>query len=463
MGTLRKASGPSRAPPGVVRRSRVLDHFAQPRQAGVGSCGLVLARGVIPVDPALGAQPLAVRTTKRLQWETEQHVFARERAQVEQTGFGDGQQRLRCPCGRVNEQVVEVDLQPLAERGQAADTLGLSPGLHPARGVQALGRAGQAEFALQIRDVQVVTDLDAGVIELEETVVPDRLVEHEPDVEAQRLTGQTPTRPKGSSQTSDRIIARKVLSVNKCKLVRDISTRLCQNWSEHAAVRRRHSPPLAIWYYSSSRTADNIPTLLLATTNPGKLSELRALLSRPGVDLTDLYRPGIEFSVPQEGADYAANAVAKALAYAQAAGLWTLADDTGLEVDALGGAPGLRSARPAEGGAARRASLLQHLAAHPRPWTARFRCAVALASPEGETATGHGVCEGEITPVARGDNGFGYDPLFVVAGTGKTMAELTFAEKNRLGHRAGAVEDLHSRLRQGELPNAPLSESFPQA
>jgi len=424
----------------------------------------VLALGVIPVNPALGTQPLAVRTTKRLQGETEQHVFARERAQVEQAGFGDGQQRLCRPQCRVNEQVVNGDYQPLLERGQATDTLGLSPGLHPARGVQALGRPGQAEVPLQIRNVQVVTDLDAGVIELEDTVVPDRLVEHEPDVEAQRSTGQTPTRPKRSSQTSDRIIARKVLSVNKCKLVRNISARLCHNWSQDAAVGRRLSPLLAIWYYSSSQTATNIQTLLLlATTNPGKLSELRALLSRPGVDLTDLTRAGIEFSVPEEGADYAANALAKALAYAQAAGLWTLADDTGLEVDALGGAPGLRSARLAEGDAARRASLLQHLAAHPRPWIARFRCAVALASPVGETAVGHGVCEGEITPAARGDNGFGYDSLFVVAGTGKTMAELTFAEKNRLGHRAGAVEDLLSRLRRGELPNAPLSASVPRA
>ena len=197
--------------------------------------------------------------------------------------------------------------------------------------------------------------------------------------------------------------------------------------------------------------------LLIATTNTGKLAELRALLSQTGVDLTDLRRLGIEISVPEEGADYGENAVAKSLAYALASGLWTLADDTGLEVDALGGAPGLRSARLAEDDAARRASLLQRLARHPRPWEARFRCAVALASPDGETAVGEGACLGEIIPVARGTNGFGYDPLFVVAGTGQTMAELPFDVKNRLGHRAGAVEDLLSRLRRGALPNAPLS------
>ncbi len=206
-----------------------------------------------------------------------------------------------------------------------------------------------------------------------------------------------------------------------------------------------------------------ISPLLLATTNPGKLTELQALIGPTGVDLTDLRQVGIEFTVPEEGADYAANAITKALTYAQAAGLWTLADDTGLEVDALGGAPGLRSARLAEGDSARRASLLRQLARHQRPWKARFRCAVALASPEGETAVGNGVCQGEITPIERGDNGFGYDPLFVVAGTGRTMAELTFAEKNRLGHRAGAVEDLLARLRHGELPNAPLSPGFPRA
>src|SRR3990170_980541 len=196
--------------------------------------------------------------------------------------------------------------------------------------------------------------------------------------------------------------------------------------------------------------------LLIATTNPGKLAELQALLSRSGAVLTDLRQTGIDLSVPEEGGDYAENALAKALAYAQASGLWTLADDTGLEVDALGGAPGLRSARLAEDDAARRASLLERLAKHPRPWTARFRSAVVLASPTGERAFGDGICYGEIIPDARGENGFGYDPLFVVAGTGQTMAELPFEVKNRLGHRAGAVNHLLARLRRGALPTAPL-------
>lgn len=198
------------------------------------------------------------------------------------------------------------------------------------------------------------------------------------------------------------------------------------------------------------------PLLLLATTNAGKLAELHALLSGKGVDLTDLIQEQIKATIPEEGADYAENALAKAVGYARLSGLWTLADDTGLEVDALGGEPGLRSARAAGDDAARRAKLLARLAALPRPWVARFRCVVALASPGGENATGRGVCEGEVIPEERGENGFGYDPIFLVAGTGKTMAELSAETKNHLGHRGGAVEDLFRRHQRGALPGAPF-------
>jgi XTP/dITP diphosphohydrolase len=199
-----------------------------------------------------------------------------------------------------------------------------------------------------------------------------------------------------------------------------------------------------------------VTQLLLATTNPGKLAELRSLLEERGVELTDLRREGVMVAIPEVGADYAENALAKAVGYARASGLWTLADDTGLEVEALGGEPGLRSARAAGDDAARRARLLSRLAAHPRPWPARFCCAVALASPDGEAATGHGICQGEIIPDERGENGFGYDPIFLVAGSGMTMAELPPHVKDQMGHRGGAVEDLLSRLRQGALPNSPL-------
>jgi len=179
--------------------------------------------------------------------------------------------------------------------------------------------------------------------------------------------------------------------------------------------------------------------LLLATTNPGKLEELRALLARLPVQLTDPGAIGLDLEVEEDGADYAANATTKAAAFAQASGLWSLADDTGLEVDALGGAPGLHSRRVAGSDPERRQRLLTLLAPYPRPWTAVFRCAVALASPDGTVAVAHGECPGEILPAARGTGGFGYDPLFLVEGTSQTMAELSLEEKNRVSHRARAV------------------------
>lgn len=191
-------------------------------------------------------------------------------------------------------------------------------------------------------------------------------------------------------------------------------------------------------------------TLLLATTNRGKLAELLDLLARTPARLTDLAQIGLDLEVPEEGQDYGEIALFKAVAYAAASGLWTVADDTGLEVDALHGEPGVRSARLAGGDEARRAALLERLAPYPRPWTARFRCAVALATPRGDSAVALGTCEGEMIPQARGENGFGYDPIFLVAGTGYTMAELPLRQKNRLSHRAHAVEallpELHLRL-----------------
>ena len=197
--------------------------------------------------------------------------------------------------------------------------------------------------------------------------------------------------------------------------------------------------------------------LLIATTNAGKLGELKTLLSGQGVVLTDLRQVDLDLAVVEDGPDYDSIARKKATLYAAASGLWTIADDTGLEVDALGGAPGVRTARLSEDDASRRARLLQLLAAHPRPWTARFRCSVALAGSRGQAAVGRGACEGEIIPQERGDHGFGYDPIFLVAGTPHTMAELPAAEKNRVSHRARAVHDLLAHLGRGALPGAPLS------
>ena len=188
-----------------------------------------------------------------------------------------------------------------------------------------------------------------------------------------------------------------------------------------------------------------MPHLLLATLNPGKRRELQDLLGSLGLDLLTPPLLGLNLTVDEVGDDYAVNAQRKALAFSQASGLWTLADDTGLEVDALEGAPGPMSARLAGAGrsdADRRQTLLHLLQDYPHPWTARFRCVTALASPSGQVDVAEGVCSGEVIPEERGDEGFGYDPIFLVAGAGRTMAELTLEEKNRLSHRAHAIRAL---------------------
>ena len=123
-------------------------------------------------------------------------------------------------------------------------------------------------------------------------------------------------------------------------------------------------------------------------------------------------------------------------------GLWTVADDTGLEVEILDGAPGLRSARVAKSDSERRALLLRTLASHPRPWAARFRCAVVLTGPGPLMDYAQGDVGGEIITEERGRDGFGYDSIFLVEATGKTMAELDLPTKNRISHRARAAQRL---------------------
>ncbi|MEW6240318.1 MAG: non-canonical purine NTP pyrophosphatase, partial [Chloroflexota bacterium] len=127
-----------------------------------------------------------------------------------------------------------------------------------------------------------------------------------------------------------------------------------------------------------------------------------------------------------------------------ASGLVSLADDSGLEVDALNGAPGLHSARYSlmqrASDTDRRAYLLHNLRGKPRPWTARFRATVAIATPRGDVELAEGICPGEIVPEERGTGGFGYDPIFLLQEMGLTMAELSMDEKNRLSHRARAVQ-----------------------
>lgn len=190
--------------------------------------------------------------------------------------------------------------------------------------------------------------------------------------------------------------------------------------------------------------------LLLATGNAGKLREIVALLQDLPLELVTPAMLGISHDVPELGDTYAENAALKAQAYAQKSNLLTLADDSGLEVDALDGAPGLHSARfspiPAASDADRRALLLHKLQDHPRPWTARFRCVVALAAPGDAIHFAEGICPGEIIPVERGQFGFGYDPIFLVGETGRTMAELPMDEKNQLSHRALAIQAIRPLL-----------------
>ena len=193
--------------------------------------------------------------------------------------------------------------------------------------------------------------------------------------------------------------------------------------------------------------------LLLATNNHGKLRELHSLLNDLiGVELVSPKDIGLVLNVEEVGETYAENAALKAKAFANASGLVALADDSGLEVDALDGAPGLYSARyaPKVGAtdADRREYLLQNLTGKPRPWTARFRATIAVAIPNGSVQFAAGICEGEISLEERGTGGFGYDPIFVLAGMHKTMAELSEEEKNQVSHRARAVKAADSIIKK---------------
>ncbi len=198
-----------------------------------------------------------------------------------------------------------------------------------------------------------------------------------------------------------------------------------------------------------------MPTLMLATSNSGKVAEFRALLALH-LDMSQLTIltprdwPKALPEVAETGATFAENARLKAQALAEVTGLPSLADDSGLCVDALGGLPGLRSARWAGAGASdadRNDLLLVSLATvPPERRTARFACVLALATPARETLTAEGVCEGLILNAPRGENGFGYDPLFFLPDLSRTMAELLPEEKNLVSHRARAMAGLAANL-----------------
>jgi XTP/dITP diphosphohydrolase len=192
--------------------------------------------------------------------------------------------------------------------------------------------------------------------------------------------------------------------------------------------------------------------LLIATGNKGKIKELRTLLAGLEVDLLTPGDIGLDLDVLEDGQNYEENAGKKARAYSQASGYVSLADDSGLEVDALGGAPGLYSARyspkPHATDADRRAYMLENLKGHPRPWKAHFHATIAIGTPDGPTLFAEGNCHGEIIPTERGNNGFGYDPIFYIPEMNATMAELSMDDKNRLSHRALAVNNAIPALRK---------------
>jgi XTP/dITP diphosphohydrolase len=206
-------------------------------------------------------------------------------------------------------------------------------------------------------------------------------------------------------------------------------------------------------------------TIVLATSNAGKILELRALLA----DLPIQFLPvaevlGEQPAIVEDGATFEENALIKARAVSRASATFALADDSGLEVDALAGRPGVRSARFAHERATdaeNNALLLRELedvAEGAR--SARFRCVLSLVGPghDAEVHVARGSCEGNICRAPRGNGGFGYDPLFVVAGhDGKTMAELSETDKNRVSHRARAVHSLRAVLLK--LVNAQLDEA----
>jgi XTP/dITP diphosphohydrolase len=184
-------------------------------------------------------------------------------------------------------------------------------------------------------------------------------------------------------------------------------------------------------------------TLLIASNNKGKLREIQAILHDIPLSLVLPSQLGLDLDVVEDGETYAQNASRKALAFSQASNLLSLADDSGLEVEVLGGKPGLHSARyaPWEGAtdADRRQYLLQQLTGKQGPWKARFHCTVAIATASGETFFVEGNCPGVIIAEERGSGGFGYDPVFYLPEYEKTMAELPMEEKNKISHRARAV------------------------
>lgn len=196
--------------------------------------------------------------------------------------------------------------------------------------------------------------------------------------------------------------------------------------------------------------------ILVATTNPGKIAEIKSMLDDniEWVCLSDF--PKIS-EIKEDGKTFAENARKKAVGYTNATGLWTLADDSGLVIDALGGEPGVKSAR-FSGAKDKNRTLLDHKnmakvlklmqGVHEEKRTARFICCLCLASPDSVLIKTQGILEGLITEREIGENGFGYDPIFFVPHLNKTVGQLTAEEKNAISHRGNAIRKLKPLLEQ---------------
>ncbi|KAA6454572.1 XTP/dITP diphosphatase [Bacillus atrophaeus] len=191
---------------------------------------------------------------------------------------------------------------------------------------------------------------------------------------------------------------------------------------------------------------------IIATHNPGKVKEFKDILAPKGYDVKSLADIGFLEEIEETGHTFEENAVLKAEAVAKAVNKMVIADDSGLSVDNLGGSPGVYSARYAgeqKDDTANINKVLQELKGIEKEQrTARFRCALAVSIPGEETKTVEGHVEGYIAEEPKGENGFGYDPIFIVKDKDKTMAELTSDEKNKISHRANALKKL-SQLLEG--------------
>lgn len=195
-----------------------------------------------------------------------------------------------------------------------------------------------------------------------------------------------------------------------------------------------------------------VKRILFATSNQGKMKEVREILADLGVEVISMREAGVSAEIVEDGETFEENAVIKARTIMELTGEVTLADDSGLEIDALGGEPGVYSARYMGEDTSyhiKNNNLIRRLSQVPRQQrTARFVCSIAAAFPDGEIITTDGVIEGLIGYEEAGENGFGYDPIFVVPQLGCTTAQLSDEQKNEISHRGKALRKMKEELRK---------------